>query len=102
MLVNFTRGLAPSLIAPLEINRAQTELQNLRQAQQLAIRDWRVASAQLAEILLLDPSTLLEPIEPPYSAGHAPAVRTNPRGAGPNRPESSPGDRLTARAGGRG
>jgi outer membrane protein TolC len=66
MLVNFTRGLAPSLIAPLEINRAQTELQNLRQAQQLAIRDWRVTSAQLAEVLLLDPSTLLEPIEPPY------------------------------------
>ncbi len=66
MLVNLTRGLAPSLIAPLEINRAQTELQNLRQAQQLAIRDWHVASAQLAEILLLDPSTLLEPIEPPF------------------------------------
>ena len=45
LLVNLTTGLAPSLIAPLEINRAQTELQSLRQAQQLAIRDWRVASA---------------------------------------------------------
>ncbi len=66
LLVNFTRGLAPSLIAPLEINRAQTELQSLRQTQQVAIRDWRVASTQLAEILLLEPSTLLEPIEPPF------------------------------------
>ncbi len=66
LLVNFTKGLAPSLIAPLEINRAQTELQSLRQTQQVAIRDWRVASAQLAEILLLEPSTLLEPIEPPF------------------------------------
>ncbi len=66
MLVNFTRGLAPSLIAPLEINRAQTELQSLRQSQQIAIRDWRVASAQLAEVLLLDPETLLEPVEPPF------------------------------------
>ncbi len=66
MLVNFTRGLAPSLIAPLEINRAQTELQTLLQAQQVAIRDWRVASAQFAEVLLLDPSTLLEPVEPPF------------------------------------
>jgi outer membrane protein TolC len=65
-LVEFARGLAPSLIAPLEINRAQTELQTLLQTQQVAIRDWRVASAQLAEVLLLDPATLLEPVEPPF------------------------------------
>jgi outer membrane protein TolC len=66
LLVNFATGLAPSLIAPLEINRARTELQSLRQTQQAAIRDWRVASARLAEVLLLDPATLLEPIEPPF------------------------------------
>ena len=66
MLVSFTRGLAPSLIAPLEINRAQAELQSLRQTEQVAIRDWRVASARLAEVLLLDPATLLAPIEPPF------------------------------------
>ena len=66
LLVNFTKGLAPSLIAPLEINRAQAELQSLRQTQQVAIRDWRVASARLAEVLLLDPATLLEPVEPPF------------------------------------
>jgi outer membrane protein TolC len=66
LLVNFARGLAPSLIAPLEINRAQAEVQSLRQTQQVAIRDWRVASARLAEVLLLDPNTLLEPIEPPF------------------------------------
>jgi outer membrane protein TolC len=65
-LVEFARGLAPSLIAPLEINRAQTELQSLLQFQQVAIRDWRVTSAQLAEVLLLDPETLLEPVEPPF------------------------------------
>lgn len=66
LLVNFAKGLAPSLIAPLEINRAQAELQSLRQAQQVAVRDWKVASAQLAEVVLLDPGTLLEPIEPPF------------------------------------
>jgi outer membrane protein TolC len=66
LLVNFTRALAPSLIAPLEINRARTELQSLRQTQQVALRDWRVASARLAEVLLLDPATLLEPVEPPF------------------------------------
>jgi outer membrane protein TolC len=65
-LVNFARGLAPSLIPPLEINRSQAELQSLLQTQQVAIRDWRVASARLAEILLLDPATLFEPIEPPF------------------------------------
>jgi outer membrane protein TolC len=65
-LVTFARALAPALIAPLEINRAQTELQSLRQTQQADIRDWRVASARLAEILLLEPATLLEPIEPPF------------------------------------
>ncbi|MBV8675591.1 MAG: TolC family protein [Planctomycetaceae bacterium] len=66
LLVNFAKGLAPSLIPPLEINRAQAELQSLRQTQQVDIRDWRVASARLAEVLLLDPATLLEPIEPPF------------------------------------
>jgi outer membrane protein TolC len=66
MLVSFTRGLAPSLIAPLEINRAQAELQSLRQTEQVAIRDWRVASARLAEVVLLDPATPLEPVEPPF------------------------------------
>ncbi|HEY2158863.1 MAG TPA: TolC family protein [Isosphaeraceae bacterium] len=66
MLVRFATGLAPALIAPLEINRAQTELQSLRQTQQVAIRDWRVASARLAEVLLLEPGDLLEPVEPPF------------------------------------
>jgi outer membrane protein TolC len=66
LLVNFTKGLAPGLIAPLEINRAQTELQSLRQTQQVDIRDWRVDSARLAEVLLLDPATLLKPVEPPF------------------------------------
>ena len=66
ILVRFATGLAPSLIAPLEINRSRAELQSLLQTRQIAVRDWRVASAQLAEVLLLDPATLLEPIEPPF------------------------------------
>jgi outer membrane protein TolC len=66
MLVEFATALAPSLIAPLEINRAKAELESLRQTEQLAIRDWRVSSARLAEVLLLEPDTLLEPVEPPF------------------------------------
>jgi outer membrane protein TolC len=65
-LVDLTVGLSPGLIAPLEINRARAELESLRQTREVAIRDWRVASADLAEILLLEPETLLEPIEPPF------------------------------------
>jgi outer membrane protein TolC len=65
-LVNLAVGLAPALIAPLEINRAKAELQSLKQTREIAIRDWIVASASLAEILLIDPETLLEPVEPPF------------------------------------
>src|SRR5262249_30097314 len=41
-LVDLAVGLAPGLIAPLEINRAKTELQSLLQTREIAIRDWRV------------------------------------------------------------
>ena len=44
-LVDLAVGLAPALIAPLEINRAKAELQSLRQTREIALRDWRVASA---------------------------------------------------------
>src|SRR5262249_3338444 len=40
LLVRFAEGLAPSLISPLEINRARTELQTLLQTRQSDIRDW--------------------------------------------------------------
>ena len=65
-LVKLAEGLAPSLIAPLEINRSRAQLENLRQFRETTLNDWRIASAQLAEILLLDPITLLDPIEPPF------------------------------------
>ena len=65
-LVDLAVGLAPALIAPLEINRSKAELQSLKQTREVAIRDWMVASASLAEILLLDPECLLEPVEPPF------------------------------------
>jgi outer membrane protein TolC len=103
LLVNFAKSLAPALIAPLEINRAQAELQSLRQTQQVAIRDWRVASARLAEILLLEPETLLEPLEPPFlqvtlvSCDH-PAKELVPIAVN-NRPEISARRELVAAAG---
>ena len=65
-LLRLTRGLSPSLVAPLEINRAEAQALTLRLDLENARRDWRVASAQLAEVLLLDPIVLLEPLEPPF------------------------------------
>jgi outer membrane protein TolC len=65
-LVRFAEGLAPSLIAPLEINRSRAQLENVRQFRETTLNDWRVAGAQLAEILLLEPTILLDPIEPPF------------------------------------
>ena len=102
MLVNFATALAPSLIAPLEINRAKAELQSLRQTQQVAIRDWRVASARLAEVLLLDPATLLEPIEPPFLQVTLVAAEQSAEELVPIALQQSPRDRLAARAGRRG
>ena len=65
-LVRFAEGLAPTLIAPLEINRARAELENAQQFRETTLNDWRIASAQLAEILLLEPTILLDPVEPPF------------------------------------
>ncbi len=55
------RGLAP----PLEEGRARVELARRRQAVASARERWRVASAELARILRLDPAAVFEPVEPP-------------------------------------
>ncbi len=65
-LVELARQLAPGLVAPLEFNRALTEALSLRQDVENARRDWRLASARLAETLLLDQVPVFEPLEPPY------------------------------------
>lgn len=65
-LVRLTRGLSAGLVAPLEVNRALAQLETLKQDIENSRRDWRIASAQLAQTLLLDMGGLLEPIEPPF------------------------------------
>ena len=65
-LLRLAEGLAPTLIAPLEINRARAQLESVRQFRETTLNDWRIASAQLAEILLLEPTIVLDPVEPPF------------------------------------
>jgi outer membrane protein TolC len=54
------------IIPELEVVRARAQAARNRQAVQSARERWRVASATLARVLRLDPSTVLEPLEPPH------------------------------------
>jgi outer membrane protein TolC len=65
-LVQRTRKLAPGLVPGLEVTRAETELARRQQTALLAQERWRVASAELVRILRLDPTLLLQPLEPPH------------------------------------
>ena len=57
--------LAEGLAPPLEASRARVELARRKQAETVARERWRTAGAELARLLRLDPSSIIEPIEPP-------------------------------------
>lgn len=65
-LVRRTNQLAKGLIAPVDEVRARAELAERRIAELSARERWRTSSAELARILRLDPSALVEPLEPPH------------------------------------
>jgi outer membrane protein TolC len=67
-LVQRTRKLATGdagLVPELEATRADAELSRRQQVEELARERWRVTSTELVRILRLDPSTQLDPVEPP-------------------------------------
>ncbi len=64
-LVRRTRQLAEVLAPPVEIVRARTELADRLQDVETARERWRVASADLVRILRLDPTAVIQPVEPP-------------------------------------
>jgi outer membrane protein TolC len=65
-LLRRTTELAKSVTAPVDVVRARTELARRRQAVHAAGERWRTASADLVRVLRLDPSTVVEPLEPPH------------------------------------
>ena len=65
-LVRRTQKLATSLVPPVEAVRAEAELSRRQQAELLARERWRVASAELLRVLRLDPTTQVDPVEPPH------------------------------------
>lgn len=58
--------LAPGLVPPLEGSRVRAELARRRQGVHCARERWRIASAELARVLRLDPGALVMPLEPPH------------------------------------
>ncbi len=65
-LVRRTERLAEVLAPPVEIVRARAELADRRQDVETARERWRVASADLVRLLRLDPTTVVQPVEPPH------------------------------------
>ncbi|MFO0822497.1 MAG: TolC family protein [Gemmataceae bacterium] len=63
-LAKRTESLAKGLAPPAELNRANTELGRRTQVAAAARERWRTASAELARLLRLDPTALVEPLEP--------------------------------------
>ncbi len=65
-LVRRAQELVPGgVVAEVEVVRARTEAARRRQAVTAARERWRVASADLVRVLRLEPSALIQPLEPP-------------------------------------
>jgi outer membrane protein TolC len=58
--------LAPGLVPTLEVNRARALAARLRQVGIQSENNWRTASAELLRVLYLDPTLVVEPVEPPH------------------------------------
>jgi outer membrane protein TolC len=65
-LIRRTEKLAPGLVPPVEVSRSRVEASRRRQAVHTARERWLATSADLARLLRLDASILVEPIEPPH------------------------------------
>jgi outer membrane protein TolC len=58
--------LAPGLAPPLEVQRSRVLAAALRQARLQSENNWRTASAELLRVLDLDPTLVVEPLEPSH------------------------------------
>lgn len=65
-LVSKVSALAQDLVPEMEIDRARTQLLDLRQLAAASRANWRVASAKLTRVLRLNPSSVVVPVEPPH------------------------------------
>jgi outer membrane protein TolC len=58
--------LGKTLTAPVEVNRALTQLADMRQVVASMREEWEIASADLTLVLRLNPGAVVIPLEPPH------------------------------------
>jgi outer membrane protein TolC len=66
LLVAKAESMAPGLIPTVEVARVKTVKFNVGQAREQARQRWRVSSAELARVLRLKPTVLIQPLEPAH------------------------------------
>jgi outer membrane protein TolC len=64
LLVEKVDSLAPDLVPSVEKERVRAQYANIEQVGAIARRRWRVASAELIRVLRLEPTLVIEPVEP--------------------------------------
>jgi outer membrane protein TolC len=64
-LVRKTDSLTPEVVPDVELARVRALQANLLQVEEIARRQWRLVSAELARVLRLNPTVVVEPMEPP-------------------------------------
>jgi outer membrane protein TolC len=64
-LVRQIQALGTDLVAPIESDRALTEVADIEREVALRYQDWRITSADLTRELRLNPLTVVTPLEPP-------------------------------------
>jgi outer membrane protein TolC len=64
-LVRKTEELAPGIVPRVEVARARSQLARNEQLIESSLQRWRNASAEVVRVTRLDPTTLIEPLEPP-------------------------------------
>ncbi|HEY1784836.1 MAG TPA: TolC family protein [Pirellulales bacterium] len=62
-LTNQIKQLSKDLVPQIEVDRSERMLADVEQHAALARQEWRVASANLTQVLRLDPRVVVEPLE---------------------------------------
>jgi outer membrane protein TolC len=65
LLVERIEKMAPELVPTVEVARVRGDWHRVEQSLQTARENWRVASAQLVDILRMDATAMVDPQEPP-------------------------------------
>jgi outer membrane protein TolC len=65
-LAEKVKGLKLGLVAPADVHRARALLADLEETVAVEREAWRTASADLTQVLRLDPVATVVPLEPPY------------------------------------